>query len=452
MYTSLKSKKILFANVAADGHFYPLTGLAAYLKELGCDVRWYTSKHYKPKLDALGIHNYPLVKAMDFNEGSPSEIFPERDNIKSPIGKLKFDLINAFILRAPEYYEDILAIRKEFAFELFVSDCMYLGSPFVKELMHVPVISIGVVPMLENSKDTAPPGMGKEPSHHIFGKLRQRIMRLVADKFIFSGPNKVLYKVFDEYGIPYKRETLFDLMVHKPDLYLQSGTPGFEYQRSDLSHNVKFIGSLLPQATSKAAPWYDPRLKKFSKVILVTQGTVEKDIKKLIIPTLEAFKGTEVLVIVTTGGSETEMLRNKYSHENIIIEDYISFYDVMPYADVYVTNGGYGGVMLGIEHQLPMVVAGVHEGKNEIAARIGYFKLGVNLNTETPKPSDIKKAVDKVFTDPVYFDSVRVLSQEFKQYNPKTLFAAYALELLNKAEQVPGTVTGKEHFEHRKSA
>jgi UDP:flavonoid glycosyltransferase YjiC (YdhE family) len=48
----------------------------------------------------------------------------------------------------------------------------------------------------------------------------------------------------------------------------------------------------------------------------------------------------------------------------------------MPYADVYVTNGGYGGTLLSIQNQLPMVVAGVHEGKNEINARVGYFQTG----------------------------------------------------------------------------
>ncbi len=58
----------------------------------------------------------------------------------------------------------------------------------------------------------------------------------------------------------------------------------------------------------------------------------------------------------------------------------------MPYPDVYITNEGYGGVMLAIENKLPMVLAGVHEGKNEINARIGYFKLGINLRTETPTP------------------------------------------------------------------
>ncbi|HUQ96709.1 MAG TPA: hypothetical protein VM010_03520, partial [Chitinophagaceae bacterium] len=47
--------KILFANMPADGHFNPLTGLAVYLKALGHDVRWYTSPHYETKIERLGI-------------------------------------------------------------------------------------------------------------------------------------------------------------------------------------------------------------------------------------------------------------------------------------------------------------------------------------------------------------------------------------------------------------
>ncbi len=35
----------------------------------------------------------------------------------------------------------------------------------------------------------------------------------------------------------------------------------------------------------------------------------------------------------------------------------------MPKCDVYATNGGYGGVLLSIDHALPMVCAGINEGK-----------------------------------------------------------------------------------------
>jgi UDP:flavonoid glycosyltransferase YjiC (YdhE family) len=227
---------------------------------------------------------------------------------------------------------------------------------------------------------------------------------------------------------------LFDTLVRKSTLVLQSGTPGFEYYRSDLNKNIRFIGPLLPySANKKTTPWFDGRLLNYKKVIVVTQGTVEKDVNKIIVPTLEAFKGTDVLVVATTGGTGTKELQAKYSQDNIIIEDFIPFGDVMPYAHLYITNGGYGGVMLGIQHNLPLVVAGVHEGKNEINARIGFFKLGINLQTETPKAEQMKKAVEEVLGNPIYSENVRNLNKEMKQYDPATLCEHYVAEVLQKS-------------------
>jgi UDP:flavonoid glycosyltransferase YjiC (YdhE family) len=188
---------------------------------------------------------------------------------------------------------------------------------------------------------------------------------------------------------------------------------------------------LLPASgPRKNAPWSHPKLSQYAKVILVTQGTAEPDVEKLIVPTLEAFKNTDHLVIVTTAGNKTAELRTRYSQPNIIIEDFIPFDDIMPHADVYVSNGGYGGVLLAIQHRLPMVVAGVNEGKNEICARVGYFKLGINLKTETPNPGQVKKAVEAVLGDSSYKSAVSVLSYEFSQYNPKAVLEQHVAQLL----------------------
>jgi len=172
------------------------------------------------------------------------------------------------------------------------------------------------------------------------------------------------------------------------------------------------------------------------KSFLVTQGTVEKDVSKIIEPTLEAFKGTDYLVVATTGGSKTNELKQKYPQENFIIEDFIPFDDVMPYADVYITNGGYGGVMMGIENELPLVVAGVHEGKNEINARVGYFNLGINLKTERPTPLQLKKAVGEIFRNGVYKQNVSELAEEFNRYLPHQLAAGYVADLLRKKTNI----------------
>jgi MGT family glycosyltransferase len=415
--------KILFANVPADGHFNPLTGLAAHLKSIGCDVRWYTSKKYAEKINRLGIPFYSLDKAVDISANNDLEqIFPERKKYKSQVAKLKFDMINAFILRSTEYYEDIKAIYKEFEFQLMIADITFGAIPFVKEKMDIPVIAISIVPLPETSKDLPPSGLGLTPSSSFLGKLKQSVLRLVADTLLFAKPTKVMRKILSEHGIDPGTANIFDILIQKSTIVLQSGTPGFEYKRSDISDHIFFAGPLLPYTKKKdGQSWYNEKLRQYDKVILVTQGTVEKDIDKLLIPTLEAFKDSDCLVIVTTGGSGTEELRQNYSYPNIVIEDFIPFDDIMPYADVYVSNGGYGGVLLSIKNQLPMVVAGVHEGKNEINARVGYFGLGINLKTEKPSVLQLRKSVEEILSNDAYSRNVKILSEEFDSFNPNDI-------------------------------
>lgn len=437
-----KGAKILFAAFPGDGHFNPLTGLAVHLKTQGYDVRFYTASNYREKVEKMDIPYFPFVRARELDVNKIDETFPDRKNHKSQIAKLNHDTIEVFIKQGPEFYADVKEIHQQFPFELLIGDILFTGIPFVTDLMKIPTIGVGVVPITQNSKDLPPAGIGMLPSYNVFGRIKQNLMRYVAKNILFAKSNKVMKEVFGQYGISVSADNVFDMMPAKCTIVLQTGTPGFEFKRSDLDPKYKFVGPLLPFTTKKiAAKWYSDKLSHYKKVVLVTQGTVEKDETKLLVPTLEAFRNTDFLVVVTTGGSKTEELRKQYGAPNVIIEDYIPFADIMPYADVYVTNGGMGGVQLSIENKLPMVTAGVHEGKIEICARVGYFNLGVNLKTERPSPAQIRKAVEKVVSDPSYRKNVTALSQEFSRYNPLELGERYVQQLL------PKTAVGKKKME-----
>ena len=79
-----------------------------------------------------------------------------------------------------------------------------------------------------------------------------------------------------------------------------------------------------------------------------------------------------------------------------------------------------------------MVVAGIHEGKGEINARVGYFNVGVNLHTEKPGPEQLKAAVEKVMLEKTYRHNIEVLSKELAKYNSTELCASYIYDALNK--------------------
>ena len=253
--------KILFAAFPGDGHFNPLTGLAVHLKNQGYDVRFYTSTVYREKVQKMDIAFFPFVRARELDVDKIDETFPDRKNHKSQVAKLNHDIINVFIKQGPEYYEDLKDVRKSFAFDLLIADIMFTGIPFVADLMKVPVLGVGIVPVTSTSKDLPPAGMGMLPSYTLFGKLKQGMLRWMGKNILFAKSNKVMKEVLGRYGITIDADNVFDMMTKKCNLVLQTGTPGFEYKRSDLDPKYKFVGPLLPYSSKKATTrWYNEKL------------------------------------------------------------------------------------------------------------------------------------------------------------------------------------------------
>jgi MGT family glycosyltransferase len=426
------SKKILFANVPLDGHFNPLTDLAVHLKNQGHDVRWYAGKSFEKKLAKFGIQHYPFQVAKEITQFNIDEFYPERTKVKAGVPRLKFDLKYFFVHRGPEYFEDISKIHKEFAFDVLICDSAFTGAQLVKDKLNVHAVCVGIFPLMQTSRDCAPYGLGLAPNNSFFGRLKQSMLRTVAKNLLFKESTNEYNKVLEKHGLAPIDSMLFDIPVQKASIYLQSGVPAFEYTRSDLAPTIRYVGGLRTfkdLSKAPANPEWMKRLDGSKKVILVSQGTFESDHSKLLNPTLEAFKGSEYIVLVATGYHHTEALRKKYPQENIIIEDFMDFDAVMPKCDVYITNGGYGGVLLSIDHALPMVCAGINESKNEICTRVGYFKIGVDLKTENAQPTDLKAAVVKVIADSSYKKNIEKMRNEFAKYDTKKLAEKYILEL-----------------------
>lgn len=175
----LTGRKILFASVPVAGHFNPLTGLAKHLQELGCDVRWYMPDAFEEKLRQLNFIHYKYEKAVAITAENINN-YGRRSEITDPVEKLNFDFINMFAKRGPEYYEDILRIYRAFPFDILIADSFFSAIPFVKNKMKKPVIAIGIVPLVEDSVNLAPFGMGLPPAKDATGRAEYAKIRDLA--------------------------------------------------------------------------------------------------------------------------------------------------------------------------------------------------------------------------------------------------------------------------------
>ena len=192
---------------------------------------------------------------------------------------------------------------------------------------------------------------------------------------------------------------------------------------------------MLSQPTTEFTPpaWWND-IQQSTPVIHVTQGTVATDPEDLIIPTLQGLANESVLVVATTGNQPTEFLTTFSLPSNARVEQFIPHPYLLPYVDIMVTNGGYNGVQMALAHGIPLIASGKSEDKSEICARIAWRGVGVNLQTKTPKPNQVRRAVQQVLSNPLYRQNAKQLQTEIAQYHSADL-AANLLETLAKTKQ-----------------
>ncbi|KAK3498077.1 UDP-Glycosyltransferase/glycogen phosphorylase [Neurospora hispaniola] len=124
------------------------------------------------------------------------------------------------------------------------------------------------------------------------------------------------------------------------------------------------------------------REKEGKKVVVVAQGTVEIDPRHLILPTIQALGGREedTLVVAILGHRGRTLPKDVVVPANAKVVDYLAYDAILPHADVFVSNAGYGAVMHGIGHGVPMVVAGEEQDKKENVVRVQWRGHGIKLN------------------------------------------------------------------------
>lgn len=419
--------RVLFASMPLDEHVLPMTSLAMALKEAGCDVRWYTQSNYASIMAELDIPHFPFRTPPQFHSGNLEAVFPARSKTRSTRALLKHDLRELFIRRGPEYYEDLKEIHREFPFTVMVADLGFTGIPFVNRLLKVPVIGIGLHPLKESSSHLAPYGYGAIPAGSRLSRLSAAWKRWVQAEFIHRGAATLQHRLHLQYGIRGSRHVHDDVIRHST-MVLQTGSPGFEYLRHDMSDHIRFCGPILERSTVKEKYWMGHH-GTYEHTILVSLDKHDKDALAALVSVPEIYCNSNARVIVVTHGHDTSAMKQRFACSNVMIEDDVDLDDVMPYADVLVCSGRHQDVMRSIRHQLPMVVLGGRSCRRETGARVGYFKLGMHLRTDKPSLEQLKKGIDEVLREPGYRHRTRDLCEEFRQFNPEAMVIRYVRQL-----------------------
>lgn len=392
---------IIFASVPIHGHVTPLLPLAAEFVARGDRVRFLTGSRFAAAVAATGAEHVPLPAEADFDDRNVVDRFPEREQL-SAVKAIARDLEHIFVRPGAPQYAALTRLLAEEPADAVVTDPTFAAGPLLVESPaseRPPVIVGGVLPLNLPAPGLAPFGFGLPPLGGLPGRLRNGLLNALTAR---------LFAPVDEAGREVGRGVLgreprIPVMqwLRHADAVVQLSVPSFEYPHPDAG-NLVFVG---PVSASGAAEYRRPdwwgELDGSRPVIHVTQGTIANaDLSELIRPTIDAFAGRDPLVVVATGGAPVASLGTLPG--NVRAAEFLPYDDLLARTSVMVTNGGYGGAQFALRHGVPLVVAPGKEDKVEVAARIAWSGVGVNLRAQRPSPAQLRRGVERVLADPSY--------------------------------------------------
>ena len=222
---------------------------------------------------------------------------------------------------------------------------------------------------------------------------RESFDLLVTDPTIFA-----VEEVGNKAGIPWALFSNLPLFYpfSRTPLVIQGSVPEFE----EISRpNLHYVGPILPFSLINIEyPENFSQIARSAKPVLyVTQGTV-----------------------ATQGASLIKTCQEIASNRYLVVDKYIQHTYFMPLVDVFITNGGYGGVQAALWHGIPMIIAGETEDKPIIAAKAQSCGVAVDLKTANPSKKQLKEAVNYVLNSRNMRTRSKELARECKKYSLST--------------------------------
>lgn len=394
-----------------QGHVAPLIAVAGDLVARGHRVTVLTGSRFRDAVEAAGAEHRSLGGLADFDDRVIQDHLPDRDRYRG-IARLRYDIGTIFIRTVPDQFRALERAVADIAPDAILVESAFAGvTPLLLDdpATRPPVLAAGVLPLSQSSIDTAPYGPGLPPSSTPLGRLRNRVLNTLIQRIAFRPTQQLANETLVALG----RRPLDTFVLDSSrmfDRFLQFSPAEFEYSRSDLSTNLRFVGSVLPPApvTGQLPIWW-PELDGPRPVVHVSQGTIDnKDFDRLVRPTLAALADRDVLVVVATGGRPVAEVGDLPA--NARAAEFLPYAELLPKTDVFVTNAGYGGIQYALSHGVPIVAAGDTEDKPEVSMRVEWSGVGVNLRSGTPTADAIGTALDRVLADPSFRQRAREIA------------------------------------------
>ncbi|KAJ9136829.1 Mgt family [Pleurostoma richardsiae] len=424
--------RFLISSFPFAGHFNPIQPIVKELVRRGHEVLWITGRDYEARVTSLGADFYPMSEEALIHDYEDWE--PVRGS--TGFSALSAVLRRVFIDRIVPRVRDYQAAVKTFPADLLLVDFRPAGAHTFCDLTGIPYATLGVNPLVTPDSEVPPWGTRELPPRTPVGRLWNALRHSLGNWLVHGKLIAALNERRVELGLPrLPPNTSFYRIMQSDMLHIMMTTPAFEFPRAHFRPSVKFVGPLLPSDDDirfVPPPWWKDLLAHpRERVVHVTQSTVHAEDASLIESAVLALADRCDLLVVVTGGGAANIFKGCEHHgsigegdvakmhkpANVRVAPFIPHPKLLPHVGVMVTNAGYNGVLTALACGVPIVCAGRTEDKPDVSSRIAWVGAGVDLRTDKPTVSALRKAVLEVLAEPRYHEAARRIQIDFAKHN-----------------------------------
>ena len=299
--------------------------------------------------------------------------------------------------------------------DLVLTDSLGYAGALAAETLGIPWVSFGDGPLHYPEPTTPPFGAGLPYDTSASSVRRNAVVQAASRHLVMAAAQERYDAVRADLGLAPTDTPVLEAVL-SPLLHLHCGVPELEYPRSELPAQVHFVGALRPPSRRPwtPPPWWDDLVRTHTgRVVLVSQGTLRADPRELLAPAQEVLRVTRRPSVLTSGIIDPGVLGgpgrvSAAAGPMMVVESFVPYEAVLPHAAVFVTNGGWTGVVLALAHGVPVLQVGRTEEKADIGRRVEWAGAGVHLGSARPHPHRIARALEQVESEACRLGAARI--------------------------------------------
>ena len=400
--------RLLFTVWPYATHLHPFTALALEARARGHEVAFYTGGAGLSSLTREGFRCFPFREVdWDLVARTVDDLIAGR---KRP-SQMRRLWPRFLVETVPAQVRDLEAVLAAWPADALVCD-IALWAPILilRERMNIPVIAFShVAYCILPGPDGPIQGVALPRRRRVWTALFAGLASHAAN-LVTARTRRQANALRRQFGLAPLRTGVNAFMGALP-LYLVPSAPEFDNHRRDLPDAVKYVGPCLWDKHGDQAPpaWLaeiQAQVSRHGPLVLVDEGGLFAHEPRVLEMAARGLGGLPLTVVLLAGeGRVLADLKLGPLASNVMLQAHVPLSDVLPKADVLVTNGNSDSVLAALQAGLPTVVLPSTWDQAEMAWRVAETGVGLRVSPWRATPARLRRAVLRVLEEPAFRDN-----------------------------------------------